>query len=45
MLLHDIDTVDHQLAVRQNLRNGAAAILVATGNDDDFVALANLVHR
>src|ERR1019366_1326896 len=45
VLLHHVDAFDDQALVVDARKHGAAAALVAAGQDDDLIALTNLVHR
>src|ERR1035441_4047423 len=45
VLLHHVDAFDDQPLVVDARKHRASTPLVATGQDDDLVALTNLVHR
>src|SRR5690606_34216417 len=45
VLLDHVDALDHQVGIADARQHGAPLALVAPGDDDDLVALANLLHQ
>src|SRR5690606_9798575 len=45
VLLDDVHALDQDVVGVDASQHGAATLLVAAGQDDDFVAFTNVVHR